>query len=96
MLTNFNLFLLGAKELFSNPCKNGIASFIHDKVYFEGFTEGWALYGENPVLSHDVDLYKDNILQKLGMYKWQVGIYNIIKKLLRILRILSEWIDAKP
>ncbi len=36
------------------------------------FVEGWALYGENPLLSDDVDLYKDNLLQKYGMFKWQV------------------------
>ena len=36
------------------------------------FVEGWALYSENPLLSDDVDLYKDNMLQKYGMYKWQV------------------------
>ena len=32
------------------------------------------MYSENPVLSDDVMLYKDNPLQKLGMYKWQVGL----------------------
>lgn len=62
----------GSVELFSNPCTNGLDSFFHQKGYFTGFIEGWALYGENPVLSHDVELYKDNKLQKAGMLKWQV------------------------
>ena len=36
------------------------------------FIEGWALYSDNPLLSKDLDLYKNNILQKYGMLKWQL------------------------
>lgn len=41
--------------------------------YYIVFVEGWALYAENPLMSDDVDLYRDNMLQKYGMFKWQVG-----------------------
>ena len=63
-------------ELFRDPC-GGDSQFIHDKGYYVGFIEGWALYGENPVLSDDVKLYADDkdILQRLGMFKWQVDLY---------------------
>ena len=40
---------------------------------FSAFTEGWALYSENPVMSDDTDVYTDNPIQKYGMLKWQVG-----------------------
>lgn len=44
---------------------------------FAAFTEGWALYSENPIMSDDTDLYNDNPIQKFGMLKWQVSILDI-------------------
>ena len=43
-------------------------------TYYTAFTEGWGLYSENPILSDDTDVYKDNLLQKYGMVKWQVRV----------------------
>ena len=63
---------IGMHEVFPYPCKNGLPSFFHDMAYCTSFIEGWAVYGENPVLSDDVDMYKDNLLQRIGMLKWQV------------------------
>jgi len=37
-----------------------------------GYVEGWAHYAENPILSDDVRLFDESILQKLGMYKMQI------------------------
>ena len=68
----FTYAFLGSIVLFSSPCEGSVQSFFHDKGMFTGFIEGWALYAENPVLSDDVNLYKNDLLQKLGMYKWQV------------------------
>ena len=62
----------GSEELFKDLCSGDLASYIHAKVYFSGLVEGWGLYAENPVLSDDVGLYKNNLLQELGMYKGQV------------------------
>lgn len=67
-------YFLGSVELFRDPCEGDLESYFHSKGHFSGFIEGWAMYSENPVLSDDVMLYKDNPLQKLGMYKWQVGL----------------------
>ena len=61
----------GTEEHFRDRC-GGLASWFDKKSYYTVFVEGWALYSENPLLSDDVDLYKDNMLQKYGMYKWQV------------------------
>ena len=35
--------------------------------------EGWGLYAENPLISHDTDVYDGRPLKKYGMLKWQVG-----------------------
>ena len=69
----YESLLLGKLEMFQIPCSNGLYSFFHELAYFSSFVEGWALYAENPLLSHDIDIYKDNLLQKIGMYKWQVS-----------------------
>ena len=76
-------------ETFPYPCSNGVSSFFHRISYFTSFIEGWALYGENPVLSDDIDLYKDNLLQKVGMYKWLVSFSKCYKSSIYIPMIVS-------
>ncbi|XP_020917030.1 uncharacterized protein LOC110254389 isoform X2 [Exaiptasia diaphana] len=61
----------GSLENFRGSCK-GLPEWLDKQTYYIAFQEGWALYGENPILSHDTDLYKSNLLQKYGMLKWQV------------------------
>ena len=63
----------GMREYFHSDCE-GLMSWLDDQSSnsFVAFTEGWALYSENPVMSDDTDVYNDNPLQKYGMFKWQV------------------------
>ena len=62
-------------EYFRDKC-GGVETWINKQGYYVVLIEGWALYSENPVLSDDVNLYKDNIMQKYGMFKWQVCVMN--------------------
>ena len=63
----------GHVEHFADQC-GGVPAWLDGLTYYTAFTEGWGLYSENPLLSDDTDTYKDNILQKYGMVKWQVCI----------------------
>lgn len=63
--------LSGLREHFRDKC-GGAPRWLDKETSYIAFQEGWALYGENPILSDDVNLYKDNIPQLYGMYKWQV------------------------
>lgn len=63
--------LSGHVEHFADQC-GGIPGWLDNNTYYTAFTEGWGLYSENPILSDDTDTYKDNLLQKYGMVKWQV------------------------
>ena len=65
------LAMPGLQEHFRDKC-GGTPQWLDKNTYYIAFQEGWALYAENPILSDDVNLYKDNILQLFGMYKWQV------------------------
>lgn len=58
-------------EHFADEC-GGVPAWLDKHTYYTAFTEGWGLYSENPILSDDTDTYKDNLLQKYGMAKWQV------------------------
>lgn len=40
---------------------------------YTAFTEGWALYAENPLIAYDTDTYEGQPLYKYGMLKSQVG-----------------------
>jgi hypothetical protein len=66
----------GMREYFHSHCE-GMMSWLDDQSSssFAAFTEGWALYSENPVMSDDTDVYSDNPKQKYGMFKWQVRPY---------------------
>ncbi len=67
------LFFSGTREYFHSHC-DGLMSWLDDQssYSFAAFTEGWALYSENPVMSDDTDVYNDDPVQKYGMFKWQV------------------------
>ncbi|KAM7443428.1 hypothetical protein ABFA07_007884 [Porites harrisoni] len=60
----------GHIEHFADKC-GGVPAWLDKNTYYTAFTEGWGLYSENPILSDDTDTYKDNLLQKYGMLKWQ-------------------------
>lgn len=66
------MFCTGHIEHFADKC-GGVPGWLDKNTYYTAFTEGWGLYSENPVLSDDTDTYKDNLLQKYGMVKWQVS-----------------------
>ena len=70
---NYVGVLVGHIEHFADQC-GGVPAWLDTNTYYTAFTEGWGLYSENPVLSDDTDTYKDNLLQKYGMVKWQVCI----------------------
>ncbi|KAK3744963.1 hypothetical protein QZH41_008490, partial [Actinostola sp. cb2023] len=61
----------GLTEHFQDTC-GGVPKWLDGLTFYTAFVEGWALYSENPVMSDDTDTYKDNLLQKYGMLKWQV------------------------
>lgn len=46
--------------------------WLDSVTYYTAFTEGWALYAENPLIAEDTDAYKNEPMQKFGMLKWQV------------------------
>ena len=63
-------------ETFQSKC-NDVISWISTPNYFPGFTEGWATYVEDPLMTNDTDIYnnttdKNVVLQKYGMLKYQV------------------------
>ena len=72
LITIYSL-LAGHVEHFADKC-GGVPAWLDQITYYTAFTEGWGLYSENPILSDDTDTYKDNLLQKYGMVKWQVRI----------------------
>ncbi len=47
--------------------------WLDDQTYYTAFTEGWALYAENPLIAQQTDTYKTELMQKFGMLKWQVS-----------------------
>ncbi|KAL9986409.1 hypothetical protein ACROYT_G000554 [Oculina patagonica] len=61
----------GFTELFGDSC-GGVISWLNGASYYTAFTEGWALYAENPLIAEETDTYKDNPLQLYGMLKWQI------------------------
>lgn len=63
-------------EHFQDSCKDPI-SWIQQSTFYLEFSEGWALYAENPLVSKYTDTYKDDPLTKYGMLKWQVNDCNL-------------------
>lgn len=61
----------GNIEHFRDSC-GGSIGWLDSETYYTAFTEGWALYAENPLIAEDTDTYKNEAMQKFGMLKWQV------------------------
>lgn len=61
----------GNIEHFRDSC-GGVIGWLDSVTYYTAFTEGWALYAENPLIAEDTDTYKNEPMQKFGMLKWQV------------------------
>ncbi|KAL9963384.1 hypothetical protein ACROYT_G026894 [Oculina patagonica] len=61
----------GYVEHFQNSCRGPI-SWIQQNTFYLEFSEGWALYAENPLISKYTDTYRDDPLTKYGMLKWQI------------------------
>lgn len=61
----------GLQEHFIDKC-GGVIKWLDAETYYTAFTEGWALYAENPLIGEDTDTYKNEPWQKYGMLKWQV------------------------
>jgi len=59
-------------EHFRDSC-GGVIGWLDSVTYYTAFTEGWALYAENPLIAQDTDTYKTEPMQKFGMLKWQVN-----------------------
>ncbi|KAK3717889.1 hypothetical protein QZH41_014886 [Actinostola sp. cb2023] len=58
-------------ELFSDD-RGDVISWLNGVSYYTAFTEGWALYAENPLMNSETDVYYKLPLQKYGMLKWQI------------------------
>ena len=61
----------GFRELFSDTC-GGVIAWLNGASYYTAFTEGWALYAENPLIAEETDTYDNDPLQLFGMLKWQI------------------------
>ena len=60
-------------EHFRDSC-GGVISWLDSSTYYTAFTEGWALYAENPLIAQETNVYDKAPFQKYGMLKWQVWI----------------------
>ncbi|XP_044163638.1 uncharacterized protein LOC122947990 [Acropora millepora] len=61
----------GLVEHFGDSC-GGVIGWLGEVTYYTAFSEGWALYAENPLIARDTDVYDNEPFQKFGMLKWQV------------------------
>lgn len=61
----------GLIEHFRDSC-GGVISWLDTNTRYTAFSEGWALYAENPLIARDTNVYEKEPLQKYGMLKWQV------------------------
>jgi len=61
----------GLVEHFRDTC-GGVISWLDSSTYYTAFSEGWALYAENPLVARDTNVYETEPFQKYGMLKWQV------------------------
>ena len=48
-------------------------SWLDANTRYTAFSEGWALYAENPLIARDTNVYEKEPFQKYGMLKWQVS-----------------------
>lgn len=61
----------GLIEHFRDSC-GGVITWLDTYTRYTAFSEGWALYAENPLIARDTNVYEKEPLQKYGMLKWQV------------------------
>ena len=66
-----SLQLQGYQEHFQDTCGGEIA-WVSSMTSYTAFSEGWALYAENPLIAYDTDTYEGEPLYKYGMLKSQV------------------------
>ena len=69
----------GGTEHFKDTC-GGVIGWLDSKTSYTAFTEGWALYAENPLISDDTDVYENEPMQKYGMLKWQASYVEMRKQ----------------
>ena len=62
----------GLAEHFIDKC-GGIIKWLDEETSYTAFSEGWALYAEDPLIGEDTDTYKNEPWPKYGMLKWQVS-----------------------
>ncbi|XP_031554857.1 uncharacterized protein LOC116291787 [Actinia tenebrosa] len=65
-----HLQLQGYEENFSDTCPSSLD--LLDDQQFTAFSEGWAMYAENPLAAKDIDLFKNHPLKWYGMLKAQI------------------------
>lgn len=61
----------GSIEHFHDGCHDAL-TWLDEETHYTAFTEGWALYSENPLIAQDTDTYKNEPMQRFGMLKWQI------------------------
>ena len=61
----------GYEEHFLDSCPGPIGWIASNTLYL-AFSEGWALYAENPLIPEHTKMYEIDPLSKYGMLKWQV------------------------
>ncbi|XP_031561165.1 uncharacterized protein LOC116297142 [Actinia tenebrosa] len=66
-----HLQVQGYVEHFSVEDK-GVVRWLSSSLHFLAFSEGWALYSEDPLIARETDSYKDFPLMKFGALKWQL------------------------
>lgn len=69
----------GTIEHFHDGCSDAL-TWLDKETYYTAFTEGWALYAENPLIALDTDTYEKEPMQKFGMLKWQVKCVYVVCK----------------
>lgn len=61
----------GLNEHFRDGC-GGVIRWLDESSFYTAFTEGWALYAENPLIARETSVYDNEPFPKYGMLKWQV------------------------
>lgn len=51
----------------------GPIGWIASSTIYLAFSEGWALYVENPLIPEYTKMYENDLISKYGMLKWQVS-----------------------
>ncbi|KAL9986413.1 hypothetical protein ACROYT_G000558 [Oculina patagonica] len=67
----------GLNEHFRDNC-GGVIKWLDDSTFYTAFTEGWALYAENPLIARETNVYDNEPFQKFGMLKWQRALRLIV------------------